>query len=99
VQVDMLVEAGMPDQLLSMLQENQPQLLMDIPRAQHYRLVQKHLLAARKLKLFGMRDILNYTCAALIYGDKLQTNPAIASLLAQVKAGEISFEAAMDQFP
>ncbi|WP_180276930.1 DUF4123 domain-containing protein [Janthinobacterium sp. BJB446] len=99
VQVDMLVEAGMPDQLLSMLQENQPQLLMDIPPAQHYRLVQKHLLAARKLKLSGMRDILNYTCAALIYGDKLQTNPAIASLLAQVKAGDISFEAAMDQFP
>jgi len=99
VQVDMLVEAGMPDQLLSMMQENQPQLLMDIPRAQHYRLMQKHLLGARKLKLSGMRDIINYTCAALIYGDKLQTNPVIAALLAQVKAGELGFDAAMDQFP
>lgn len=99
VQVDMLVEAGMPDQLLSMMQENQPQLLMDIPRAQHYRLMQKNLLGARKLKLSGMRDILNYTCAALIYGDKLQTNPVIAALLARVKAGELGFDAAMDQFP
>lgn len=99
VQVDMLVEAGMPDQLLSMMQENQPQLLMDIPRAQHYRLMQKNLLGARKLKLSGMRDILNYTCASLIYGDKLQTNPVIAALLARVKAGELGFDAAMDQFP
>lgn len=52
VQVDMLVEAGVPDQLLSMVMENQPQLLWDIPLKQHYRTMEKHLLGARKLKLY-----------------------------------------------
>jgi hypothetical protein len=99
VQVDMLVEAGVPDQLLSMVMENQPQLLWDIPSSQHYRTMEMHLLGARKLKLFGMRDILNYTCAAMIYGDAIKTNPVIVALLLQVKAREISFDAAMEQFP
>lgn len=99
VQVDMLVEAGVPDQLLSMVMENQPQLLWGMPSSQHYRTMETHLLGARKLKLFGMRDILNYTCAALIYGDAMKTNPVIAALLVQVKAGEITFDAAMEQFP
>ncbi|GAA5014276.1 hypothetical protein GCM10025794_02730 [Massilia kyonggiensis] len=98
VQVDMLVEAGVPDQLLSMVIENQSQLLWDIPTSEHYKTIKKYLLDARKLKLFGMRDILNYICAALIYGDELQTNPSIAGLLEQVKAGAISFDAAMEQF-
>jgi hypothetical protein len=99
VQVDMLVEAGVPDQLLSMVTENQPQLLWDIPASQHYKTIEKHLLGARKLKLFGMRDILNYICAALIYGDSLQTDSTIITLLEQVKAGSISFDTAMEQFP
>jgi hypothetical protein len=99
VQVDMLVEAGVPDQLLSMVIENQPQLLRDIPASQHYKIVEKQLLNARKLKIFGMRDILNYICAALIYGDAFQTDYAIAALLEQVKAGAISFDAALEQFP
>ena len=99
VQVDMLVEAGVPDQLLSMVMENQPQLLWDIPLPQHYRTMEKHLIGARKLKLFGMRDILNYTCAALIYGDAIKTNPTIVALLEQVKAGGMNFDAALEQFP
>jgi hypothetical protein len=99
VQVDMLVEAGVPDQLLSMVMENQPKLLWDIPVLQHYKTIEKHLLSARKLKLFGMRDILNYVCAALIYGDALQTDFTIGALLEQVKSGAISFDTAMEQFP
>ena len=99
VQVDMLVEAGVPDQLLSMVMENQPQLLWDIPASLHYRTMEKHLFEARSLKLFGMRDILNYTCAALIYGDAIGSDPVIVALLGQVKAGTISFDAAMEQFP
>jgi hypothetical protein len=99
VQVDMLVEAGVPDQLLDMIKENQPQLLWEIPPSQQYKVIEKYLFEARKLKLFGMRDILNYICSALIYGDALQTNAAIAALLEQVKVGAISFDVAMEQFP
>jgi hypothetical protein len=99
VQVDMLVEAGVPDQLLSMVMENQPQLLWDIPVSQRYRVIEQHLLDARKLKIFGMRDILNYTCSALIYADALHTDVTIVALLEQVKDGKISFDKAMEQFP
>lgn len=99
VQVDMLVEAGVPDQLLSMVMENQPQLLWDIAPAEHYRTMEKHLFSARRLKLSEMRDILNYTCAALIYGNAINTDPVIVTLLEQVKAGAISFDKAMEQFP
>lgn len=99
VQVDMLVEAGVPDQLLSMVMENQPQLLWEIPPVQHYRLMETHLLGARRLKLFGMRDILNYTCAALIYGAAVKTNPVIAGLLEQVREGTMSLDEALERFP
>ncbi|MFS2022435.1 DUF4123 domain-containing protein [Massilia sp. CT11-137] len=99
VQVDMLVEAGVPDQLLSMVKENQPQLLLDIPSSSHYITIRKHLLEARKLKLFGMRDILNYTCAALIYRDALYIDASIVAVLEQVKSGKISFDDAMEKFP
>ncbi|WP_426212568.1 DUF4123 domain-containing protein [Massilia sp. TWP1-3-3] len=99
VQVDMLVEAGVPDQLLALLHENQPLLLERIPMEQRYRRVEKHLLEARRTKLFGMRDILNYTCAALIYGEAVHSDPEILSLLARVKEGEIAFDDAIPLFP
>ena len=98
-QVDMLVEAGMPDQLLSLVQENQPVLLRKVAPDQQYYRMAKHLIEARKLGLSGMRDILNYTCAALIYGEDMYINDEITSLLAQVKAGEITVDAAMALFP
>ena len=98
-QVDMLVEAGVPDQLLATVQENQPTLLWDIPKAQHYRRMERHLLEARKLKLFGMRDIVNYTCAALIYGPQMHDDAVIAALLEQVRTGDIDLDAALEQFP
>lgn len=91
VQVDILVEAGVPDQLLSMVMEDQPQLLSDLPTSEHYRTMQQHLFGACQSKLYGMRDIFNYTCAALIYGAWFESDPTIAALLEQVKAGTISF--------
>lgn len=98
-QVDMLVEAGVPDQLLATVQENQPMLLWDIPAQQRYQRMAQCLLEARKLKLFGMRDIVNYTCAALIFGEQMHDDRAIADLLEQVRAGAIDLDAALEQFP
>jgi hypothetical protein len=42
---------------------------------------------------------LNYTCAALIYGDAMTNDPDIAGLLEKVKAKQISLDTALDQFP
>ena len=99
VQVDMLVEAGLPDLLLSMVRENQPQLLRDVAESQHYKIIEQHLFSARQWKIFGIRDILNYACAALIYGDAMKTDPRIGLLMEQVKREEIDFEVALGQFP
>lgn len=98
-QVDMLVEAGMPDQLLAWLQENQPVLLARVPMVQRYQRAEKYLLEARRNALFGMRDILNYACAAIIYGEAMYSDPVIAELLARVKAGELAFDDAIPLFP
>lgn len=98
VQVDMLVEASVPDHLLANLRENQPQLLFDVPSSQQYGLVESLLLAARKLGLRGMQDITNYICAGLIYGDRMQTDPAILAVLQQVKNKEFTFTDAMGKF-
>lgn len=99
IQVDMLVEAGMPDQLLALLYENQPLMLEKIPREQRYLRAKKHLLEARRINLSGMRDILNYTCAALIYNDEMYSDSEITALLARVKEGDLSFDEAVPLFP
>ena len=57
IQVDMLVEAGMPDQLLFIVKENPPLLLLDVPANEQYPRMAKHLIEARRLTLLGMRDI------------------------------------------
>ena len=98
VQVDMLVEASVPDHLLANVRENQPQLLFDVPPAQQYGLVESLLLAARRLGLRGMQDITNYICAGLIYGDRMQTDAAILAVLQQVKNKEFTFTEAMGTF-
>ncbi|WP_201701292.1 hypothetical protein [Paraburkholderia kirstenboschensis] len=39
--------------------------------------MEKHLLEARKLLLLGMRDIINYICAALIFGNQVYEHRVI----------------------
>ncbi|AMP12586.1 hypothetical protein CPter291_0291 [Collimonas pratensis] len=99
IQVDMLVEASVPDHLLGHIKDIQPQLLFDLPEAEQYARVEQHLLEARKLNLRGMQDIINYICAGLIYGSKMQHDSVMAGLLSNVKTGNISLSEALEQFP
>jgi hypothetical protein len=99
IQVDMLVEASVPDHLLGYIKENRPQLLLDLPESEQYSRVEQHLLEARKLNLRGMQDIINYICAGLIYGSQLHQNGVIGALLDKVKTGQISLPEALEQFP
>ena len=98
-QTDLLVEASVPDHVLNHMQENQPGLLLDIPKEKQYGFVRKHLVEARSWGLTGMGDLVNYCSAAVIYGEALQQDPAIVSLLAEVKAGKRTFDEALDVFP
>ncbi|AMP02695.1 DUF4123 domain-containing protein [Collimonas pratensis] len=71
VQLNMLIEASVPDHLLGYIKETQPELLIDIPEGERYMRVEHYLLEARKLNLRGMQDITRYICAGLIYGSQL----------------------------
>ncbi|PFH10926.1 uncharacterized protein DUF4123 [Collimonas sp. PA-H2] len=99
VQLDMLIEASVPDHLLGYIKETQPELLIDIPEGERYMRVEHYLLEARKLNLRGMQDITRYICAGLIYGSQLQQNSVIEELLEKVKVGQISLPEALEQFP
>lgn len=98
-QVDDLVEASVPDQVLYHIELNQPQLLSDIDRSQQYGLVRSHLQNARDIKLETMNDLVNYVCAALIYQEQFRTDPAITALLAKVKNGDLKLTQALEQMP
>jgi hypothetical protein len=98
-QVDMLVEASVPDHILSYINANRPGILADLPVQERYARVEKHLKEARKLNLRGMRDILDYVCASLIYGDRMIESQEIATLLQKVKSRELSLTQALEQFP
>jgi len=98
-QVDMLVEASVPDHLLGYIKDIQPQLLFDLPEAAQYARVEQHLLEARKLNLRGMQEIIQYICAGLIYGAQLQSDSTMTGLLDNVKTGQISLSEALEQFP
>nr|WP_276598307.1 DUF4123 domain-containing protein [Roseateles koreensis] len=99
VQVDMLVEASVPDHLLQHLRINHPQLLHSIPESQHYSQMELHLREARQHGLRGMRDLLNFICAALIFGPRFDSDPAVLSVLAQVRNKTLTMSEAMQAFP
>ena len=98
-QVDILVEASVPDHLLHYVELNQPQLLQKIPQEERYSVVRSSLKQARSLGLSGMGDLVNFVCARLIYGDALKNDPGMSRLLEQVRQGELTLDQAMDQFP
>jgi hypothetical protein len=98
-QVDDLIEASVPDHVLSHIELNQPQLLHDHKPAERYGLVRTHLLNAKQIKLETMSDMVNYVCAALIYQEQFQINSDIVALLDRVKQGELRFTQALEQMP
>ncbi|WP_051377383.1 DUF4123 domain-containing protein [Paraburkholderia dilworthii] len=98
-QVDMLVEASVPDHIVGYINANKPELLVKIPEPERYPRVEKHLHEARKLRLLGMRDILDYVCAALIYGDEMYQSSVIEALLEKVRMRQTSLAEALEQFP
>lgn len=99
VQLEMLIEASVPDHLLGYLKQNQPMLLHTVPELEQYLNVKRHLLSARQVNLRGMQDLINYICAEFIYGDQMRNDSIIIELLGKVKAGEMTFTNALEQFP
>jgi hypothetical protein len=87
-QVDDLVEANVPDQILYYVLLNQPMLLSDIEKSRHYKIVRSALLRARDIGLSLMGDLVNFVCLELIYGNRMHQDEYIVSLLHDVKNGK-----------
>ena len=98
-QVDDLVEASVPDHVLYYVDLNQPHLLTDIPHGQRYEYVERALRGARYIGLETMSDMVNYVCAALIYGARWESDELIVDLLTQVKRGDMEFSAVLKLLP
>jgi Domain of unknown function (DUF4123) len=98
-QVDDLVEASVPDMVLYHVRTNQPLLLEPLPAPEHYQHVRAQVAQARALGIEWMVDLVNFTCAALIYGERMQSDASIKALLNRLKAREIKLDEALDAFP
>lgn len=98
-QVDELVEASVPDHVIYFLNLNQPLLLARVAAPGRYAFVSQQIKEARAIGLEGMRDIVNYVCAVLIYGDQLVTDARLREILLSVKMGEMNFTEALAKFP
>ncbi|KAF1019116.1 MAG: hypothetical protein GAK30_03315 [Paracidovorax wautersii] len=99
-QEDLLVEASVPDQILYHLELNQPHLFdQALPAPRRYRFVRAVLGPARELGLTGMRDLVNFTALCLIYRQRMQTDPVIATLLDQVRLQSLTLDEALEQMP
>lgn len=98
-QVDALVEASVPDQVLYHVQLNQPLLLDPVPPDARYQVIRDLVRQARAYGLETFRDLANFCCAGLIYGPRMQTDPVILALLERLKSGERRWDELIPEFP
>lgn len=99
-QVDEIVEAGLPDQILYHIQLNQPHLF-DIHTLAHkrYRFVRTVTKAGQDIGLQTMRDLTNFTSLALVYGLRMNSDALIKDLMLQVQQKNLTLEEAMTLMP
>ncbi|WBS04820.1 DUF4123 domain-containing protein [Pseudoduganella sp. SL102] len=98
-QIDQLVEASLPDNLLYFVDLNQPYLLYGMSKRAQYEFVRTSLFSAREIGLESMRDLVNYVCLMLICKRDNEPNPHIAVLLDRVRDKELTFDDAMKSLP
>jgi hypothetical protein len=98
-QVDLIVEASVPDSVLHYIRLNQPGLLTRLPHGQQYAFIRTQIATAREYGIEGTGDLVNYCCLALALGEAFAIWPAVAALLARVKAKELSFDDFMAELP
>lgn len=98
-QVEMLVEASVPDHLIYHLSTNLPELLERLLAKKRYDFVRQQLGRAREYGLRGTGDLLNYVSIALAFGATFDELPAAKEILRKVQRSELSFGQAMKVLP
>jgi hypothetical protein len=98
-QEDLIIEAGLPDEVLGNIKEKQPELLEEMQPPEQYIQVKQEVLAARELGLREFEDIVYYVETALLYQGRMKTNFRIGDLLAKVRTRNLTIQEAVSQFP
>lgn len=98
-QVEMLVEASVPDHLIYHLDTNLPELLEKLPIEKRYEFVCQQLKRARTYGLEGTGDLVNYVAIALAFGARFDEQDEVAVTLRQVKEKKLSFDQAIKSLP
>lgn len=98
-QVEMLVEASVPDHLIYHLRTNLPELLEKLPVDKRYEFVCQQLKRARTHGLEGTGDLVNYVAIALAFGARFDEQDEVAATLRQVKEKKLSFDQAIKSLP
>ena len=99
VQVEMLVEASVPDHLIYHLGTNLPELLEKLPTEKRYKFVCQQLKRARTYGLEGTGDLVNYVAIALAFGAQFDEKAEAAAILQQVRDKKLSFDRAIKSLP
>jgi hypothetical protein len=98
-QVEMLVEASVPDHLIYHLGTNLPELLEKLPTEKRYEFVCQQLKRARTYGLEGTGDLVNYVAIALAFGAQFDEQAEVVAILRQVKAKKLGFDQAIKSLP
>jgi len=98
-QVDLLIEASVPDHVLTYVKETQPALLERLPSTAHYPTVRRLLVEAKSLRLDTQQDQVRFVGVSLVYGPQMKTDESIQRLLEKVQHRELKLETALQQFP
>lgn len=98
-QIEILVEASVPDHLIYHLGTNLPELLEKLPTDKRYEFVCQQLKRARNHGLEGTGDLVNYVAIALAFGAQFDEQAEVIAILQQVKDKKVSFDQAIKSLP
>jgi hypothetical protein len=86
-----ILDAAFPDELLRILQQDQADLVENLPPQERYDRVKALVAQAQVHGIEGAKDLLYFCIVGLSEGEGFDAAPAWAKLLARVKTGHITF--------
>jgi hypothetical protein len=86
-----ILDASFPDELLRILQQDQAELVEEMPPQERYDQVKALVESAKNYKIENTKDLLYFCIVALSEGDDFNEQPKWAEILDKVKTGSASF--------
>jgi Domain of unknown function (DUF4123) len=90
-QEQVILEASFPDELLRILQQDQAELVENMPPQERYDRVKALVKQAQSYGIEGSKDLLYYCIVGLSEGEEFDVTPSWAAILARVKQDKVAF--------